>query len=166
MNYIHIHQMPDNWTEQVNQLGLLGKNVLVIGYPGSGKTHLVSLIPKTDHKFIRTDDYISFGFEQSLYECLKDITDIQSTGRNTFVEGVQGYRLLRKGLQTGTYFPDVVIEVKRDWAKIEELYRTERGIDKLKGATSMSKSCDKILNEYLSMPNENKPSKWIVVQNN
>lgn len=166
MNYIHIHQMPDNWTEQVNQLGLLGKNVLVIGYPGSGKTHLFNLIPKTDHKFIRTDDYISFGFEQSLYECLKDITDIQSTGRNTFVEGVQGYRLLRKGLQTGTYFPDVVIEVKRDWAKIEELYRTERGIDKLKGATSMAKSFDKILNEYLSMPNENKPSKWIVVQNN
>lgn len=166
MNYIHIHSITNNWCEQVNQLGLDGKNVLVIGYPGSGKTHLVNLIPKTDHKFIRTDDYISFGFEQSLYECLKDITDIQSTGRSTFVEGVQGYRLLRKGLQTETYFPDIVIEVKRNWNKIEELYRTERGVDKLKGATSMAKSCDKILNEYLSMPNENKPLKWIVVDNN
>src|SRR5690606_18231688 len=98
MNIINVKGMPDTCPIDSEAWDFEGKNVLIIGYPGSGKTHLFNLIPKTDHKFIRTDDYISFGFEQSLYECLKDITDIQSTGRNTFIEGVQGYRLLRKGL--------------------------------------------------------------------
>lgn len=165
MMYVHINRMPDNWSEKISEMGIYGKNILVIGYPGSGKSYIVDQIPKTPHTFIRTDDYINHGFEESIYRILDDIYISHEGNVNTFVEGVQGYRLLRKGLQTNTYYPDIIIEVRRDWGKIEELYRNERGIDKLKGAKGMVKSCDKILNEYLSMPNDRKPETWFIVHN-
>lgn len=74
------------------------KQIVIVGYAASGKTTFSEKFAKDypDHRLIHTDDYIQFGYEPALY---KLISDIQQTEGPFIVEGVLGYRLLRKGIQ-------------------------------------------------------------------
>ena len=132
-------------------MDLSEKNVLIIGLPGSGKTYLIDRLKTDGHIVIKTDDYINYGFEQSLYRVLEDI--IKANGK-TIVEGVQGYRLLRKGLQQNSYYPDIVIEMVVSVKRIFHVYENERGGKNLKSVESMIKSNQKILQDYFQMENK------------
>lgn len=99
-----------------------GENVvIVVGAPDSGKTHLSQEleIAYPDHKVYHTDDYIPHGFEQGLYELMKDIE--RDSPKKMIVEGILGFRLLRKWEQhktSGPYpdhylNPDLVIYTQR-----------------------------------------------------
>lgn len=138
-----------------------GKNVLIIGPPASGKSYLINLLELSQHKVIKTDDYAGLGFEQSMYAVLEEIGKSE---KPTFVEGVQGYRLLRKGLQLKNYYPDVVIEMKVSRNQIAMIYGKERGGKDLKKVYTFCETLNKILQEYLSMQNDY-PPRWIVINN-
>jgi len=136
------------------------KNVLIIGCPASGKTYLTGQL-KTSHKKIATDDYMHFGYEQSLYEILKEISLLRVA---TLIEGVQGYRLLRKGVQLNCYYPDIVIEMIISEQKMINTYRKERDARKIKYLNGFNTSHNKILSDYFALDNKQKPQ-WLEVFN-
>ena len=139
------------------------KNVLIIGKPTSGKTHLSTLLSKDNpnHKIIHTDDYVKFGYKEGLYRLLLDFAGVSQP---TIIEGVLGYRLLRKGVELDCYYPDLVIELEVPDALMYKTYRNERpgkDVSYLKGFNAAHLS---ILQHYKSMPNK-KPPQWVTVKN-
>ena len=90
--------------DEIAQHDFKNQNVLIIGNPATGKTNLLAQLKKSNptHYTINTDDYMSSGYEQGLYDILDDLKGITAP---TIIEGVQGFRLLRKGLQKGVYRP-------------------------------------------------------------
>ena len=144
-----------------------GKNVVIIGCAASGKTWLANMLGELhpDHMIIRSDDYMSHGFEQSLYAMMDDIAANQETP--CIIEGVLGYRLLRKGVELGTFYPSVVIEMLITDQRMEKTYNELRDPAKLKGALSQKKANATVLDKYLTMIEDTsfKPE-WIQIHNN
>lgn len=140
-----------------------GKNILVIGSPASGKSFVTGLLKSAlpYHRIIHTDDYMEHGFEQSLYVMMEDI---KATPWVSIIEGMLGYRLLRKGVELDCYYPDIVIELLVSTETIEGIYNTQRDPSKLKGVMSQIKACNTVYAKYLDMPNDHKPE-WIIVEN-
>jgi len=86
---------------------------VIIGHPDTGKTYLTDELAAQypDHKVYHTDDYQKHGWDQSLYVMMRDIeTD---GAKKIIVEGVQGYRLLRKWAQEGKPGADLIIITER-----------------------------------------------------
>lgn len=87
------------------------KIIVVVGLPASGKSTvtdgLMAKYKTRSPKLYRTDDYIKYEFKESLYVMLRDLKRDLSPFK--IIEGVQGYRLLRKGLQLKSFNPDLVI---------------------------------------------------------
>jgi dephospho-CoA kinase len=85
--------------------------IVIIGLPAAGKStvalEVANLLP--GHDLYSTDDYIDFGYEQSLYALLKDMA--YNANPKKIVEGVQGYRFLRKTLERDIVV-DCIIEVQ------------------------------------------------------
>lgn len=142
------------------KMELNDKNVLIIGCPASGKTYLSKLF-NTSHKVIHTDDYIHFGYVDAMYAVLDDIVSCED---KTIVEGVQGYRLLRKGIQLDCYYPDLVVQMVITEKKMLDVYRKERDKEKAKYLAGFNKMHEKILKDYLVMQNARQPI-WIVIEN-
>lgn len=143
-----------------------GRNVLIIGGPASGKSFLAwQLMGSEEHEFVGTDDYMHFGFNESMYVLLDYVTS-GKIAQPHVIEGVLGARLIRKGAEQGTYYPDVVIELRMSDDRLERTYTERRSEDKLKGARAMTKSIDTILQGYRSipMPLDKKPV-WITINN-
>ena len=85
--------------------------VVIIGLPAAGKStvadQVAGILP--GHDLYRTDDYIDFGYEQSLYALMKDMA--YNTNPRKIIEGVQGYRFLRKTLERDIVV-DCIVEVQ------------------------------------------------------
>lgn len=143
-------------------LNLSGKTIVIIGVPASGKTTLGRILASlTGQQLVSTDDYMPHGYKESLYAMMDDLRQITAP---VIVEGIQGYRLLRKGVETGEFFPDVVIELKVTPEQVERVYRRERQADKLPKLPAFVKMHDTILSSYKAMEND-RPPEWIEVQN-
>lgn len=137
------------------------KNVLIIGCPASGKTYLASKLAGDSHTVIHTDDFIDKGYKDSLYAILDHIKTING---NSIVEGVQGYRLLRKGVEFNCYYPDIVIELEISEKRLSQTYNEVRRGKSFESLASFNAGHQKILKEYFAMDNKNKP-KWFKIQN-
>ena len=95
---------------QLFDYSFAGKTIVIIGSPASGKTTLgKALAAKYGQKLIQADDYMQHGYKEALYVMLADLIEIDEP---VIVEGMQGYRLLRKGVELGNFYPDVVIELQ------------------------------------------------------
>jgi hypothetical protein len=137
-------------------------SVLVIGQPASGKTFLTG-IAQPKQRVIHTDDYKELGFLESMYSVMEDV---KQSGR-TWVEGVQGYRLLRKGVELNCYFPDIVINLSISDKQREIIYNAERDPAKLKYLQSFEKANNKILADYadyMALSSHKKPL-WVDILN-
>ena len=138
------------------------KNIVIIGCPASGKTTLAKeLAKRTGQKVFHTDDYMQHGYKESLYVLMADLME---QDRAVIVEGVQGYRLLRKGVEMGCIYPDIVIELKVSPEQVERVYRTERKAEKLPKLSAFNKMHETILADYAQMKNPH-PPEWIVIEN-
>lgn len=141
-----------------------GLNVLIIGWPASGKTVLSDSLVG-DHYRIHTDDYIDKdkdNYKESLYTIMADMKAIE---RATMIEGIQGYRLLRKGVQLNCYYPDAVIELKIKVETMIQRYEESRKGKDVQSAINWGAMHDTILEDYRKMYNVRKPKVWITIQN-
>ena len=140
---------------------LHGKTVVIIGHPATGKTWLgKALAAITGRQVIHTDDYIQYGHVEGLYVLLDELQAMEGPH---LVEGVMGYRLLRKGAQTGLYYPDVVIHLTVPAECVERTYRQVRKEpEKLPGVKRLGMACDTVLRDYLEMNNPHPPVWWDV----
>lgn len=140
--------------------------VVIIGPPASGKTYVANKLAHDNpsHKLIHTDDYIAFGFEPSLYYLLDYVVEAKKT-QPLIIEGILGYRLLRKGVQQGNFFPDIVIELEITDEQLTRTYKKERGgTSKLDYIRAMMKSNATVLRSYQLLPNNHLP-KFIKLKN-
>ena len=137
------------------------KNVLIIGCPASGKTYISNLLVDDKHILIHTDDYMSYGYHDSMYKCLDNILKSE---KKTIVEGIQGYRLLRKGVELDNYYSDIVIELIISENKMYEVYENQREIDKAVYLSGFNEMHSKILLDYKLLDNPN-PPEWITIFN-
>lgn len=119
---------------------IIRKTVVIIGHPQAGKTTYSAKLRERfpGHTYISCDDFKSFPYDEALYELKKSIR--KTTAKYLVIEGVLGYRLLRKGLQYKDFSPDLIIRITRD------------GIDYGDKASKMQSFCkqlDTIWAEYL-----------------
>lgn len=143
-------------------LDFSGQTVVIIGNPATGKTWLAKEIAKcTGSRLIQADDYIEHGYKEALYVLLDDVTEADTP---LIVEGVQCYRLLRKGVQLDCFYPDVVIELTAPQEQIERVYREQRPGKDTKFLTGFNKMHQTILADYRSLENQ-RPPKWYTVEN-
>lgn len=149
--------------EELINLNIEGKNVLIIGYPASGKTWLANKMHKPTHQLIHTDSTVSGGYFMGCYEAL---TAVQFATKPTIVEGVQGYRMLRKGAEYASYYPDIVIEMQISNSRMMQTYMRERDEKKIKYLKQFNDTHAKILNEYRGMCPKHKTPEWITFLNN
>jgi adenylate kinase family enzyme len=138
------------------------KDVVIIGCPASGKTYLSNKLISVNHTVVHTDDYMKHGYKEALYVMINDLKNIDG---KVIIEGVQGYRLLRKGVELDCFYPDIVIELEITQARMLQTYRDSRQGKNLTSLTSFNKMHSKIICDYHAMPNTKKPE-WIKIQNN
>lgn len=124
--------------------------IVIIGLTASGKTHLCDELTQTfcqDHTVFHSDDYIEHGFEQSLYMMISDVKN--DANPKHIIEGVQGYRYLRKALQNqdSILYPDLVIIVECEPELRLQRYNA-RGEAK-KDYSGFDKTLTKIWNDYI-----------------
>lgn len=146
------------------------KNVVIVGSSATGKTHLASLIKEQhpDFRVFHSDDYKNEkegNFKQALYDMMDDIR--KDISPRKLIEGIQGVRLLRKGLEQKNFYADLVIVCHADWETRVQRYKARGEEDKLRYVPGFDKMLGKIMADYLHMlkeePKERKP-KIITVQ--
>lgn len=155
------------------QLDIAGKTLLIIGPPASGKTTLAHKLSELwpEHRlvggFAGMDGYMHYGYKEGLYAILVDAWTYHEQGLPMILEGIQGPRLLRKGVEGHKgfhFYPDIVIELVVTEEQIRKVYATERPGKSVEQALSQAKGLQTTLTAYKQMENP-KPPQWITVQN-
>lgn len=147
---------------------IAGLNVMVIGLPASGKTYFVGWLALNNpaHKLYHTDDYLQgFGGENAMYAALFDVTGSILIGQKTIVEGVAGYRMLRKGAQLETYYPDIVFEIIAPQEQRERVYQNERSDKSFPNVERFDKALTTVLGDYKKTIGDFQFPMWIQVSN-
>ena len=149
--------------DEILSMDISGKNVLIMGCPASGKTWLSNKLKRDSHRLIHTDDYLKQGYEMGMYGALNSAV---CSDKPTIVEGIHGYRMLRKGAEYSNYYPDIVIEMKASEERVRLTYIHERNPNKIKFLQQFNESHNKILKEYRGIIPDNLKPIWVVFENN
>ena len=130
--------------------------VVVIGPPGSGKTHVATVLAESSELPIySTDKFLCNGHVEALYTVMNSVGD---TG--WIVEGMIGYRLLRKMKELELDPPDIVIELVATDDMIEKSYATRGKVVNIKRIRTFCKAHEKVLVDYSRLDGE-EPAIWI-----
>jgi hypothetical protein len=142
------------------------KHIVIIGLPASGKTFVSDVLRQTilpKYHFYHTDDYMDFGYEGSLYAMMKEIS--YNKDPHKVIEGVQGYRYLRKLLENKDYSVDLVIEVESDGAERQDRYYQRGKGDLPRG---FENNLRKVYKDYLDLlvllPEGVAPPKFLTIK--
>lgn len=148
MNKLHLHSSI-----------LLQGNAVILWAPGAGKTTVAQSLLEMNpwYVLVHTDHFSAHWYEQSLYALMDWLRDCTQP---FIVEWVLWYRLLRKWVELGTFYPAHIITVEAPEAQIAQVY-LERG-NNLSKAKSMHKWNQTIWQQYmdklLSVPDELLPT--------
>lgn len=130
--------------------------VVVIGPPGSGKTTVGRLLADDSGlPLYSTDTYLGAGHVEALYAIMQEIGD-----EGWIVEGMIGYRLLRKRKQLRMPAPDIVIELDATDAEIKQAYADSGRRCNLPAIRKFCKAHDSVMEDYLLMDGE-MPRVWV-----
>ncbi len=128
------------------------KTIVITGYSATGKTTLAHSIPH--YRLYHTDDYIKFGYEDSIYALLEDVK--KDDYHFKIIEGIQVNRLLRKGVQLGIFSPDLIIRCNCSPEVRIERYKDRGDADKIQNLNAMDRGLNKVWMDYLCIVN-NRP---------
>lgn len=147
---------------------ITGLNVMVIGLPASGKTFFAGWLSLNNpmHTLFRCDDYLNGNNgQESMYAILDEVCEQIRIGNPTIVEGVAGYRMLRKGAQLGTYYPDIVFEIVAPQEQRERVYMQERSERTFANVERFDKALTTVLSDYKKTIGDFQFPTWIQVSN-
>ena len=133
------------------------KTITVLGYTKTGKITIAKkLAQKLNYPLFESDYYINIeDRKQSLYNLIDDILPYYQSNQPLIIEGILGFRLLRKGLQLNNFFPDLIIKTKCNDETIKHFYRVDNEESKINRALSFNKGLNKIWDEYKEMLRNN-----------
>lgn len=135
--------------EELLNIDLINKSVLIIGKAGSGKTYLADLLSPM---VIHGDDYLSCGEKLAIQAIIEDEHDLRGHFKNqTVIEGCIGYTLLLTGLKELSYLPDVIIICEISAGRQREIYLAERDPYKLQFQKRFNTKCRYILHECFKL---------------
>lgn len=124
------------------------KNFTVIVVCGFTKTGKVAIAKKLSTDLNRhlliSDDYGIDEFELFKDSCI----GIYKQKMPVIIEGVLSFRLLRKGVQEGTFLPDLIIKTNCNEATIRYFYEKDGEVSKINRALSFNKGLNTIWDEY------------------
>ena len=105
-------------------------SIAIYGMPKSGKSILAKEIQNKLNQFtiLDSDDFKANGWKQGMYDMYDHLL---ANPKKYIVCGVQVGRLLRHGLRTKTFKPDVIIEIYCDYRTISYCYRKDGEAGKL-----------------------------------
>jgi dephospho-CoA kinase len=101
--------------------------IVIVGLPASGKTTVADQLAKEfpEYTVFHSDDYMAYGYTESMYELMKDVQSDPNPKK--IIEGVQAYRLLRKGVELNNFHADLVITVQTDEVTRLKRYESRPG---------------------------------------
>lgn len=139
-------------TEELIYECALSPFICVAGAPKSGKVKVAKLIHERlpHYTLIKTDDYQHYGFKQAMYKILDDVTGMVYNDMPFIVEGTQVPRLLRKGLETQTFIPDLIIKTDCNEDTLRKCYIEDGEPDKIDGALVFARQMDTMMGNYLN----------------
>lgn len=155
-------------TAEALRMDITGMNVLVIGLPASGKTFFTGWLGMYNpaHRVFRTDDYLQMhNGEAAMYAALQGVTAAIQAGQKTIVEGVAGYRMLRKGAQLEMYYPGLVFEIVAPEEQRRGIYEKERPGKAWKNVQVFDKALATVLRDYNALIDGFRAPTWVQVQN-
>ena len=143
--------------------------IVICGYTKTGKVTIAEkLASQLNIPLFKSDDYIDhMDRENSLYIFMDNILPYYNRKLPIIVEGITCFRLLRKGIQTNTFHPDLIIKTKCNDPTIKYFYEKDGESSKINRALSFNKGLDKIWNEYTFLLKSNmyiKPPQYIELE--
>lgn len=130
--------------------------VVIIGPPGSGKTHVASVLAESSGLPVYcTDGFLGDGHVAALYALMKAVGD-----DGWIVEGMIGYRFLRKRKQLSLPAPDIVIQLDASDEQISQAYAARGKTCNLKIIRNFCAAHEKVLNDYLRLDGD-EPQIWV-----
>lgn len=115
-------------SEKLIDLIIQSKIIVIVGPPAAGKTTLTDLISERFNNvpmIMRSDDYIKFGFKEAIYKMMEDLENAEFS--KIVIEGIQTARLLRKGIELGTFSYDLIIKLEPDLEILSKRYFEREG---------------------------------------
>jgi hypothetical protein len=137
------------------------KTITVLGYTKTGKITIAKkLSQELNYPLFISDHYININNrEQLLYDMMNHIIPYYNSNQPLIIEGILGFRLLRKGLQLNNFHTDLIIKTKCNDETIKHFYRMDGEESKINRALSFNKGLNKIWNEYKEMLSHNQYNK-------
>jgi GTPase SAR1 family protein len=130
---------------EILNLDISNKNILIIGLAGTGKSTLANRLVDNTHTLVHTDDFKGLNFEEQLY-LLTAYIDYNKS-KYFLIEGILGYYLLLKSIEYPEYTPDIVIELKATEKQLIEVYRKRK--KNVQQVLNLNKSLLKVYYRYI-----------------
>lgn len=139
----------DNFIDKISTY----ESILIIGFTKTGKVKLAEKLGNIlNINVIKTDEYLkkyNNDLGKSLDHLYKDAMELESKELQYIIEGTLGFRLLRKGVEEGTYNPDFIIRTVCSEDNIVKYYKEDGESHKIKKAMTLNKGLTKIWKDYL-----------------
>lgn len=126
--------------------------ILIIGYTKSGKVTIAKELSKQldNRKLFISDDYIKdWGHDDALNRLEEDINESYYSSDPIIIEGILGFRLLRRMSKNGYHLPDMVIKTECNKETISYFYSIEEPGKNLNSVFGFNQGLEKIYNEVV-----------------
>jgi len=125
--------------------------IFVIGYTKTGKITIARKLAKElNRTLLISDEFIEkYGHEDAITYLENELQQYYYSVTPIIVEGILGFRLLRKLAKDGYIVPDLIIKTQCNEATITHFYNKDGEGYKITRALGFNKGLEKIWNEYL-----------------
>lgn len=142
--------------------------ILILGYTKSGKVTIARELSKQlDNRLLLiSDDYIEhYGHDEALNVLEREVNDYYYNTIPFIVEGILGFRLLRRLLKNGYYIPDMVIKTECNKETISYFYAKEDPEKNINSVFGFNMGLEKIWNEILQTTHQQNKKLKILILN-
>lgn len=128
-------------------------HILIIGSVKSGKVTIArKLASELDRILLISDDYIErYGQNDALNYLEQEMNDYYYSATPIIVEGILGFRLLRRMIKNGYHLPDMVIKTECSEETIRYFYNKENPEKNINSVIGFNSGLEKIYRECLDL---------------